>query len=170
MGTENENNLKSSQLSLAVDKEPLTEIVKLINKDTIKERDTTGRTALSRAAVTGRVDAIELLLNSGAALDCVDYTGRSPLSWAAESGSLAAVKLLIDRGANVNLKDVKGTGPLGWAHLAGHGPDIRVIKRVLQEHGASKVGEIWFPQLWLLLGKWRNMVPDTFIKPKPPRK
>ncbi|EEH04633.1 conserved hypothetical protein [Histoplasma capsulatum G186AR] len=117
----------------------------------------------------GRVDAVELLLNSGAVLDCVDYIGRSPLSWAAESGSLAVVKLLIDRGANVNLKDVKGTGPLGWAHLAGRGPDICAIKKILQEHGASRAREIWLPRLWLLIRIWRKIVPGI-SPPKPPQK
>ncbi|KKZ67220.1 hypothetical protein EMCG_07086 [[Emmonsia] crescens] len=167
MGTENEN--RRGQLSLAVDKESLTEIIKLINKENINEKDKTGRTALSWAAVTRRVDAVELLLNSGAVLDCVDYVGRSPLSWAAESSSLAVVKLLIDRGANVNLKDVKGTGPFGWAHRAGHGPDIYAVKRVLQEHGASRVREIWFPQLRFLTRNWRRM-PGTSARPKTPQK
>ncbi|OAX81503.1 hypothetical protein ACJ72_04161 [Emergomyces africanus] len=115
-----ENIYKRGQLSLAVDKEPVSKIIKLMNdKNKIEETDTKGRTALSWAAEWGFLDVVELLLNSGAEIDNVALDGRSSLSWAAESGSLVVVKLLVERGANVNLKDMEGSAPLGYSYWCG---------------------------------------------------
>lgn len=133
-------------------------------KDKIDEPDRLGRTALSWAAERGRVDVVELFLNSGAELERVDKDGRSPLSWAAEGGSLAVVKLMIERGANVNLKDNKGAGPLKWAYWRGKGNDCIALQKLLQKHGASRVREVWLSRFEHCLRNTCLMVKQKLLK------
>ena len=64
-----------------------------------------GETALMTAARTGSVEALRVLLVSGAAVDAREHTReQTALMWAAAQGNTAAVKLLGEAGANVHAR------------------------------------------------------------------
>jgi uncharacterized protein len=64
----------------------------------------TGRTALSEAAITGRLEVARILLDRGADANSRDKAvGLTPLGWAVECSQPALVRLLLSRGADPNL-------------------------------------------------------------------
>ena len=75
------------------------------------------RTPLSWAAQEGRIEMVDLLLQSGAPVDEKDARDRTPLSCACETGMGDIVRLLIRHGADVNARNTKGESALGWACL-----------------------------------------------------
>ena len=69
-------------------------------------------TALMRAALIGRADAINELLARGLDVNASDQYGRTALMEAAYGGHADAVEALLKQGADVNAKD-----PSGWTAL-----------------------------------------------------
>lgn len=69
-------------------------------------------TALMRAALIGRADAITDLLARGLDPNARDQYGRTALMEAAYGGHAEAVEALLRQGADVNAKD-----PAGWTAL-----------------------------------------------------
>src|SRR5204863_1612456 len=62
-----------------------------------------GETALMTAARTGKLDAVKLLLDRGAAVNAKESVrGQTALMWAVLENHPDVVKLLIARGADVN--------------------------------------------------------------------
>ncbi|WEW61087.1 hypothetical protein PRK78_006576 [Emydomyces testavorans] len=151
------DHFKRGQLLLAAGNKPPHALEALLNgpyREKVDEKDYSGRTALSWAAEAGRADNVKIILKYGADLDQQDNNGRSPLSWAAEGGDLRTTELLIARGANVNLKDSSGLTPLTYTHKARHS-NTRAMKRLLQDHGASRLKQIWLNDLKLI---WSNII------------
>ncbi|MCH6255188.1 ankyrin repeat domain-containing protein [Puniceicoccaceae bacterium K14] len=72
--------------------------------------------AIILAAVQGRTDTVEWLLNEGIPVDYQDARfGQSPLYIAVSNQKIETVKLLLENGANVELQDKRGTSPLSKA-------------------------------------------------------
>ena len=79
-------------------------------------RDAHGATPLHRAAGTGRLDTLRVLLEEeGAKLDARDEQGATPLLLAAAGGHQAAAAYLAAKGADVEAEDKEGETPLGAA-------------------------------------------------------
>jgi peptidoglycan/LPS O-acetylase OafA/YrhL len=76
-----------------------------------------GGTPLMWAAVTGRAEAIELLIRRGADVNAVDRSGGTALHAAAFLGHEKAVDVLVGNGANVNAANKRGETPLDGASL-----------------------------------------------------
>jgi peptidoglycan/LPS O-acetylase OafA/YrhL len=76
-----------------------------------------GGTPLLWAAVTGRAEAIELLIERGADVNAVDRDGGTALHAAAFLGHEKVVEVLIRSGAKVNATNKRGTRPLDGATL-----------------------------------------------------
>jgi hypothetical protein len=78
-----------------------------------------GDTPLSTAAMLGRVEMVEWLLQRGAAVDLVAPSGRgrTPLIWACEQKRLVVVKVLVNAGANLEAVDDCGNTPLANAFI-----------------------------------------------------
>jgi peptidoglycan/LPS O-acetylase OafA/YrhL len=76
-----------------------------------------GGTPLLWAAVTGRAEAIELLIQRGADVNAVDRDGGTALHAAAFLGHEKAVDVLVGNGANVNAANKRGERPLDGASL-----------------------------------------------------
>jgi ankyrin repeat protein len=85
------------------------------------------------ACMHGHVDAAELLLEKGAAIDAIpggfDYAGTG-LHYAAFNGHRAMVEFLLQRGADANVKDTKvDSDAAGWAAHAGRSEIVELLKR-----------------------------------------
>jgi ankyrin repeat protein len=97
--------------------------------------DPLGRSALHYAAAFGHADAINLLLNRGAAVDAADDVGRHALHSAVHSGELAAARALLDRGARADA--AAGAGRMMPLNIAAYRGDLPMI-RLLLDRGALK--------------------------------
>jgi ankyrin repeat protein len=74
------------------------------------------RAALVRAAGSGDVQAVELMLDLGFPLESRGDDGGTALHAAAYAGSAATARLLLGRGADVEARDTTwDSTPLGWA-------------------------------------------------------
>ncbi|MGH3305390.1 MAG: ankyrin repeat domain-containing protein, partial [Streptosporangiaceae bacterium] len=72
--------------------------------------------ALGRAAETGRIPAVTLMLDLGFPVGAQREDGATPLHAAAYAGSTAVVRLLLNRGADVEALDGQfHSSPLDWA-------------------------------------------------------
>jgi ankyrin repeat protein len=96
-----------------------------------------GWTGLHEAAKRGHLDAVRLLLDSGAdpnARETGDNT--TPLHWAAALGNVEVVRALLDAGADVHgLGDLHEGDVIGWATL-GPGMIHEDVVALLLERGA----------------------------------
>jgi hypothetical protein len=80
----------------------------------------TGLTALHLAAATKRKDLVQLLAQSGAAVDAPLLSGITALHIAAIVGDTASIELLLTYGANKELRDRAGRSALDWAQRSKH--------------------------------------------------
>ena len=93
-----------------------------------------GQTALMTAALTGKPDAVKLLLVRGAKVDAKEpYRGQTALMWAASEGNTAAAALLIEFGAEVKAKSTSGFTPLLFAVRNAH----QDTAQLLLQHSAN---------------------------------
>ncbi len=101
----------------------------------LRERNTerAGRTLLSLAAMNGRREVAEYLLELGAKVTERDDLGRTPLHHAADSGGRALIELLIANGADVNAREAAGKTPIFSSAWDG---DVEAT-RILLRHGAK---------------------------------
>ena len=75
-----------------------------------------GETPLMTAARTGRVEAVNALLNHGAAVDAKDAVAeQTALMWAAAEGNTEAIKALVHAGADIHARVKSGFTPLLFA-------------------------------------------------------
>jgi ankyrin repeat protein len=92
-----------------------------------------GNSALHFAASEGNKKTVELLIEYGADIECLDQDGRTPLARAALEGKRDVCEILIQKGANVNPINIHGNTPLIHAKKY---PDI---VRLLLENGAAAI-------------------------------
>ncbi|MDG3007295.1 acyltransferase family protein [Paludisphaera mucosa] len=89
-----------------------------------------GASTIWTAARSGDLDAVELHLKNGAAVDAFDPDrGGTPMMWAAVAGRAEAVQRLIDRGADVNAAGRDGGTALHGAAFLGHERTVDVLIR-----------------------------------------
>lgn len=74
--------------------------------------DYAGNTPLQIAAINGCEDIVELLINAGCNLECVNYDKDTPLLDAVDNGHLGVVKLLLGAGVNPRKANVHGEEPI----------------------------------------------------------
>jgi hypothetical protein len=81
----------------------------------VSEKDDEGMPLLNRACMTGSVDCVALLLDSGANIEARDRFERTPLHCAAGWSSLRMVKYLASRGADTRAITKTKATPLEFA-------------------------------------------------------
>ncbi len=91
-----------------------------------------GGTALMKATIAKRVDAVRLLLDAGADTNVANDAGETALMFAATAGNLDFVRLLLDAGADPNARSNEGFTVLMMA--ASEGVDV---VRALLDAGAD---------------------------------
>jgi len=97
-----------------------TSLLELVSKRPLwllrEHRDRDGHTALHWAALEGRCQTAQLLLDAGAEVDARsrgdDQRGQTPLMWAAVGGHVSAAQLLVAAGADPVATDARGYAPI----------------------------------------------------------
>jgi peptidoglycan/LPS O-acetylase OafA/YrhL len=103
----------------------------LSNGESPNARDPSfGVTALSWAALEGRAEIVELLIEAGADVNAKNRDGATPLHAAAFMGQLEVAQLLLENGADISAKTYNGDTPLDSAQAAWK--DVEAIAGVLQ--------------------------------------
>ena len=72
--------------------------------------------ALHAAALKGPLDAVVLLINRGAHIDCVDSLLATPLHLAVSSGDIVKITALLNAGAKMNTETSQKHRPLDTAY------------------------------------------------------
>lgn len=115
--------------------EKLDEDAKSISVET---KDHLQRTLLHYAAIHGRTDILEQLINKHADINAKDEFGYTPLDYAVVNGNAEAVaeavKVLLQHGADVNAKDNEEFTALHYAAEGGHADTLNLLFK----HGATK--------------------------------
>ena len=86
---------------------------------------------LHRAAVTGYLGLVQLLLSYKGNINSMDRLGGTPLLCACQQGQVACVRTLLQAGADPMLPDIQGSFPI---HIAAQCDHTEVV-RILLEHG-----------------------------------
>lgn len=77
--------------------------------------------AMFAAGRNGHTQVVELLLDSGAAIDAKGVFGATALHWAAMNGHRSTIELLVARGASLDIRDDRfDSTPEDWAREGGH--------------------------------------------------
>lgn len=95
-----------------------------------------GATALHFAALSGRANAVEVLVRRGADLDARDETGTTPLHDAGILGKSETIGILARRGADLDARDEKGKTPLHDAARFGSPKGIERLAALGADLGA----------------------------------
>lgn len=83
-------------------------------------------------AIKGNKDALMIVAEFGADLECQDGEGNTPLHMAVKGSCAQTVEVLLNRGANVNARNKKGVTPLSISKFLGH----EEITQLLIDEGA----------------------------------
>lgn len=98
------------------------------DKKAVFERDQYGFTALMWASLSGMVTAVDMLLESGAEVNAVNYRGESALHLACYAASHTVVQSLVTRGAKSTLRSrIDGFLPVHVAAYVGPVDSLRMI-------------------------------------------
>ncbi len=97
----------------------------------------TGLTALHLAADGKRSDLVQLLLQSGAAVDDALISGMTALHIAAVAGDVDSIKLLLKSGADQSLCDRTGRSAQEWAQECKHPEAAELLGMVVSPAAAA---------------------------------
>jgi uncharacterized protein len=87
-------------------------------------------TPLMQAVIANQDDLVDLLLDSGAAVNSADSAGWTALHFVAQSGTAAIARKLILAGAVVEQEDKLGNTPLWRAVMSSSGREEVVVERL----------------------------------------
>lgn len=143
----------------------------------LNELDRWGYSALHRAAIQDRDNAIKLLLDAGATVHVKSAKLETPLHCAADNGHLNAVQVLLSNGADINAAAEHGHTALhlavarGYEHIAelllNNGVDMeaRTDTRETALHVAATIGHEGLVRLLLKHGANVEAVAQASLRP-----
>eukprot|EP00913_Durusdinium_trenchii_P033241 g31118.t1 len=79
-----------------------------------------GGTPLHHAALHGRTNVVNVLLERSPDLEALNRKRQTPLHVASLYGHLDTAKILLEKGANAEAKDIRGCTPANLANKTGH--------------------------------------------------
>jgi len=128
-------NLSAGEIHDAATSGDLQAVKKLIGEDPqlLEGRDDRGNTPLLVAALEGRIEIFQYLIDNGADLKAVNNRGSSALNLAAFNGKVEMIRLLLQLGFKADYVTITGMTPLLHASLNGQVE----AARLLLDNGAS---------------------------------
>ena len=102
----------------AVRQNDMAALRKLVKQSGPNAADGRGNTPLMLASGMGTLEAMQILVESGASVRAANSTGTTALMWGAHD--LAKVRLLVGKGAEINAKTKQGRTALmvaGWRRI-----------------------------------------------------
>ncbi|MCU0599801.1 MAG: ankyrin repeat domain-containing protein [Desulfobacterales bacterium] len=111
-------------------------------------------TALMMAAVDGRVDTVDILLNAGALPNARNSKGFTALMFAAKSGNYKIARLLIDRQADIHAKNQEGQTALDLAVKYRNVPVAELLNPEVEEKMMGCEGKKY--KITSVGGRWKN--------------
>ena len=94
----------------------------------VDEEDEDGNTALFKAAATGKVEIVNMLLSAGADVNHENVEGQTALLCALKRKNVAVANVLLQAGANTHQTDERGCTPLMLAVVTGN---VDLVKFIL---------------------------------------
>jgi len=94
---------------------------------------TVDNSALHQAVFEGKIETVQLLLDTGTDIHAVPLNGDTALHKAAQRGHALVATLLLRRGANIDARDITGGSALNDAAQFGHA----AVVKLLLENGAN---------------------------------
>jgi hypothetical protein len=89
-----------------------------------------GATAFHAAALRGHVKLMDILFQTGADMNKIDFIEKTPLHSAALMGNVEVINYLLDHGADPLVEDGRNMTPYDWAHMLGHVEAQNVLRGV----------------------------------------
>ncbi|MFM1919871.1 MAG: hypothetical protein RLZZ303_1505 [Candidatus Hydrogenedentota bacterium] len=99
------------------------------NPESVNSRDILDKTPLHHAVSNKRLEAMALLVESGADINAADKTGLTPLHVAAMQGRRDEAAWLLDHGADATKRDSFGDQPIHTAAVFGMGGSIQLFRQ-----------------------------------------
>ncbi|ELP30839.1 ankyrin repeat domain-containing protein [Rhodopirellula baltica] len=99
---------------------------------------------IHRAAQTGDIGILSVLLGAGVCSDSIGTRRKTPLHFVAEHGFQFMAQTLLDNDANPDATDAAGNTPL---HFAGRLGDLPMVKLLLKHHATATItnNELYTP-------------------------
>lgn len=115
---------------------------------TLTAYSSTGDTPLHLAARTGNFEAVKLLIDSNANIDCMNsVNANTALHEAAKNGHIQIVQYLVDRGAKLDIKNQLGNTALMVATLQGNLEIVSLLCNKMRPEDMNIVNETGFSAL-----------------------
>ena len=110
-----------ARLNAALEKGDFFEAQRLLVEENLdpNAKDHDGQTPLAAAAISGKADVVDLMLDHGADLERKSKRGMTPLLAALDADQGATALQLLDRGSDPEAVDKNGETPLMWASYNG---------------------------------------------------
>ena len=96
------------------------------------------RTPLHFAARDGYSKAVQLLIDNGADVNCLDGDQATPLHEAAKNDHVETARMLLERGADINARQKWGVAPI---HAASHENNVATVRLLIENKADVNIGD-----------------------------
>lgn len=129
METETPDQAGCTPLMYAITAKKADRVHRLLTQETVNAADSTDKTALHHAALSGQAAMVKALLKAGASINARDKDGATPLIYAAMCGYEDVVRLLLAAGADKRCPDGHGRTADAAASRSGYSRVARLLSK-----------------------------------------